>query len=265
MACGYCNGKNDTLLCNCNGAFEARNPAAFERDDHQREGRPGRRDDHEAFDRQWADTLVGAHAPTADTIAHYWCGQWPYELMNGTPCADCKAPERCLQWGKYGRSPASGAPVVASSAAEAYHNRGQAEYLGPLLERELEIMGTKVVKHDSGKAPIAQGFFAYFPRAIAAISWTSEYGSRKYSWGAWKKTATVNDSDRFANAAARHDLAPFIGDPYDAESGLANLVQRAWNVLAELELLLEGGAIETRIGNEIGPDGKPIPGTHRKA
>lgn len=123
-------------------------------------------------------------------------------------------------------------------------------------------------KLDMGKPPIAQGFIKYFARAMVAVSFVSEYGSRKYarpenpySLG-WQDVQ--NGEGRFADADARHRVKafPFLEGNYDRESGLAHLAHKAWNALAELELALKNGRVECRIGNEI-EDGAPVPDTFK--
>src|SRR3990167_150811 len=131
-------------------------------------------------------------------------------------------------------------------------------------ERKLELvrpgdMAGGGSKKDFGKCPVVQGCLQYFPMALMAVAWVSEYGFRKYgSWGGWKKVP--NGSVRYLNAKGRHFLKEFIEGPYDdGDSALAHAAQDAWNALARLEKLLEEGQLEMRMGNEI-KDGLPILG-----
>lgn len=127
-------------------------------------------------------------------------------------------------------------------------------------------------KMDDGKAPILQGFFRYFPRAVMGVAWVSEYGDRKYVdpkappdahyTDNWCRVA--NGLDRYGDADARHTLKRYTDGEYDIhDSGLAHLQQKAWNAMAELERALRDGVIECRRGNDI-VDGKPVLGTARK-
>ncbi len=143
------------------------------------------------------------------------------------------------------------------------------KYHGPTPAAELARPGDNeekgVKKMDFGKAPVYKLFVKYFPRAIIAVSYVSEYGLRKYNPGGdgtgWKY---VRDGiNRYGDADFRHDLKEVIEGPYDdGNSGLAHAAQHAWNALARLERMLEEGEIEIRVGNDI-KDGKPVLGTAR--
>lgn len=114
---------------------------------------------------------------------------------------------------------------------------------------------------DVGKAPLWKGCLAYFPRALFAVAFVSEYGYRKYKvWDGWR--LVPDGVDRYMDADARHFLKLAIEGNYDAESGLAHLAQKAWNALAELERAIEKHGLEIRMGNDI-VDGIPVPGTAR--
>lgn len=128
-------------------------------------------------------------------------------------------------------------------------------------------LGSHAKKMDVGKAPIGQGFFNYFGRAIFAVAWVSEYGDRKYTQPgkphystAWQNV--VDGEARYGDADCRHRLKPQMEGDYDAESGLAHLAHKAWNAMAELELALKTGRVEMRIGNEV-KDGRPVPDTFK--
>lgn len=117
-------------------------------------------------------------------------------------------------------------------------------------------------KFDGNKVPVVSGALQYFPRALMAIAMDSEYGFRKYgAWGGWR--GVPDGVRRYTDADGRHLLAEAIEGPYDIESGIAHAVMHAWDAMARVEKLLEDREIEMRRGNEIGDDGKPIPGTHK--
>lgn len=122
-------------------------------------------------------------------------------------------------------------------------------------------------KMDLGKPPIVQGFHCYFPLAITAVAYVSEYGDRKYAQPgkphystAWQQVD--NGEARYADADGRHRLKISFEGPYDYESQLAHLAHKAWNAMAELELALRNGVVEMRVGNQI-VDGAPVPGTFK--
>lgn len=96
-------------------------------------------------------------------------------------------------------------------------------------------------KYDGGKAPLFQGCFGYFPKALAAVAEVSAYGCKKYdidfedkNWKRLEKALV-----RYLNANARHSVRPL---EYDPESKLIHAAHAAWNSLASLELILEEGA-----------------------
>lgn len=92
------------------------------------------------------------------------------------------------------------------------------------------------IKYDDGKAPVDKGFLAYFPRAILEVARISQMGSKKYTWGGWK---TVEDGlQRYRDAEARHVLMEYIEGETDKESEMLHAAHRAWNAMAQLELLL---------------------------
>lgn len=118
-------------------------------------------------------------------------------------------------------------------------------------------------KLDAGKAPVWQGFIDYFPNAMLAVAWTSDYGFRKYGeWGGWRKLP--NAIRRYFDGNARHNLLNSVEVYDDGDSGLAHAAQDAWNAMAKLELLIAEGKVEIRRGNDI-VNGKPVLGTARRA
>lgn len=119
-------------------------------------------------------------------------------------------------------------------------------------------------KMDADKSPLFQGALAYFPRALLALARVSEYGFRKYGkWGGWRNVP--DGVVRYTNGDARHLLKEEIEGRYDdQDSGLAHAVMHLWNAAARVELMIQQGAIEDRIGNDI-VDGEPVLGTAREA
>ncbi len=118
-------------------------------------------------------------------------------------------------------------------------------------------------KLDFGKAPVWALFMKYFPRAMIAVSYVSEYGKRKYNpTGDGTGWRDVPDGlNRYGDAKARHMLKEAMGELYDdGDSGLPHAAQDAWNAMARLEKMLIDGVIQVRVGNDI-KDGKPIIGT----
>lgn len=88
-------------------------------------------------------------------------------------------------------------------------------------------------KFDQGKPHAA--LLLDFRRALLEVSKVSTFGESKYGRpSGWKEV--TNGRTRYADAAWRHRLAV---DDVDAESGLSHKAHEAWNVLAELELMLE--------------------------
>ena len=99
-------------------------------------------------------------------------------------------------------------------------------------------------KFDTGKAPVVQGVFDYFPRAIMAVAKVSEYGHNKYDVAYddqnWRR---VEDAiDRYRDANGRHMLYESIDGLHDPESKLLHAAHAAWNALAYLEMMLTDGA-----------------------
>ena len=107
-------------------------------------------------------------------------------------------------------------------------------------------------KDDKGKAPIYQGVIQYFPRAVAAVSRISEFGSKKYAWGTdwWH----LEDAfERYSDALCRH-LLKEATEENDSESGLQHAAHAAWCALGRLEVKLaeaekraDGQAVKDRL------------------
>lgn len=101
-------------------------------------------------------------------------------------------------------------------------------------------------KDDSGKAPVAQGFDAYFPLAIVAVANVSRFGKEKYNVEyADKNWLRVEGAQgRYEDALGRHSRASLGGELYASDSRLLHAAHRAWNAMATLELMLRAGIAE---------------------
>ncbi len=98
-------------------------------------------------------------------------------------------------------------------------------------------------KMDVGKAPVAQGVLGYFARALAQVSFVSDFGAQKYDWNGWENVP--DGVRRYENGMGRHVLDHCGGEMYNPkDGGLPHLAQVAWNALAALELRLRDGSIE---------------------
>lgn len=103
-------------------------------------------------------------------------------------------------------------------------------------------------KFDAGKAPVAQGFDAYFPKAKAAVANISRFGKEKYNVEYADKnwTRVEGGAARYEDALARHSDAHLGGELYADDSRLLHAAHRAWNAMATLELMLSGGVPEQK-------------------
>ena len=98
---------------------------------------------------------------------------------------------------------------------------------------------TKGLKDNQDK-PKLHLLFRQFPRAIKAIVELSEYGHKKYIEGDedYQNFSRVNNPDiAYKDAFLRHLLDSYIYGDVD-ESGHKHSAHRAWNALADLELIL---------------------------
>ena len=86
-------------------------------------------------------------------------------------------------------------------------------------------------KLDKGKTKA--GLLTDFRRALLAVAEVSTFGANKYSEGGWQHVE--NGIRRYQDAGWRHRLAE--GD-IDVDSGLLHKAHEAWNILAELEMIL---------------------------
>lgn len=97
-------------------------------------------------------------------------------------------------------------------------------------------------KYDQSKSPLVDGCFTYFPDALEAVAFISQYGCKKYELEFkdknWKDVE--NGEARYKNAAGRH----LVREGYDhtpGGSGLLHAAHAAWNALAALQLAIERG------------------------
>lgn len=104
------------------------------------------------------------------------------------------------------------------------------------------------VKLDAGKAPIVQGCFHYFPKALEAVALVSRYGKEKYkveySDANWRRVP--DGLARYTDALGRHINYEAVDGYYDPESHLLHAAHAAWNALARLELLLQQQKLDDR-------------------
>lgn len=114
------------------------------------------------------------------------------------------------------------------------------------LDVDPHAPGTKL---DSGKSPVAQGVFKYFPRALVVIGKVSNAGAKKYCWGGW--SSVPDGVNRYTNALARHLLAEDIEGEIDADTGQLHAAQVAWNALARLELILREKEKAAQAGGDV--------------
>lgn len=90
-------------------------------------------------------------------------------------------------------------------------------------------------KLDAGKQRPAL-VLGSFSRALAAVVQIGTFGANKYTPRGWE--TVPNGIERYADAAGRHRLKRGMGEELDPDSKMKHLAHEAWNVLAELELLL---------------------------
>lgn len=91
-------------------------------------------------------------------------------------------------------------------------------------------------KLDAGKPRVAL-VLGGFANALLEVSKVGTYGAKKYTDNGWKEVK--NGDARYADAAGRHRLYREGGQDYDPDTKLLHLAHECWNVLAELELVLE--------------------------
>ena len=90
-----------------------------------------------------------------------------------------------------------------------------------------------------GKVPIElvdTGFPHSLWELAKVLGWAAE--NKGYKPNDWKLLPDAKSA--FQAAASRHRMKPLLGEEFDTESGLHHKVHEAFNVLAELELILTG-------------------------
>jgi len=122
--------------------------------------------------------------------------------------------------------------------ARAYYAKAKANLAASDLQASQAVGSGLGRKYDAGKAPVAQGFVAYFAKAMEAIARISEYGSKKYnapySDQNWRKVEGAEG--RYADALMRHLTAHLRGEELDPESGKPHLDHAGWGICALIEL-----------------------------
>lgn len=83
------------------------------------------------------------------------------------------------------------------------------------------------------KSPVASGFMAYFPHAIAMVAQVSAQGNRQHGTDGWDKSRSADE----INSLGRHFLAHLSGEPLDTDGHL-HLAKVAWRAMAALERAL---------------------------
>ena len=87
--------------------------------------------------------------------------------------------------------------------------------------------------------PIYSGFFAYFPRAIAAVAELSRIGNDQHNPGKplhWDRSKSGDEKD----AMLRHLLdQTLLGDAAGDTDGVLHATKKAWRSMADLEKILE--------------------------
>lgn len=102
-------------------------------------------------------------------------------------------------------------------------------------------------KLDAGKVEVSL-ILEGFARALLEVGKVGTFGAHKYTRNGWQ--SVPDGIYRYRNAADRHRLKSAF-EAVDPDSNLYHKAHEAWNVLAELELLLrkyeQGGSIETPV------------------
>jgi hypothetical protein len=92
-----------------------------------------------------------------------------------------------------------------------------------------------------GKPPVYSGVLAMFPRAILELARVSEYGATKHEVRLpQREYMDVPEAELvYKNAEARHLVGEALHGPINVgDGGVYVAAQRAWNALADLEILL---------------------------
>jgi hypothetical protein len=93
-------------------------------------------------------------------------------------------------------------------------------------------MGAKL---DEGK-PRMDMVLGGFARALIEVAKVGTFGARKYADGSW--VHVPNGIQRYADAGMRHHMDRARGEIYDSQTKLDHAAHKAWNALAELDLIL---------------------------
>lgn len=91
------------------------------------------------------------------------------------------------------------------------------------------------------KAPLFQGCFNYFPRALKEVARVSALGAQKHQFSMADKGFLNPEYTEFGylDSAMRHVADEAIEGPVNEEDGkLYHRAQAAWNLLASLEKML---------------------------
>lgn len=97
-------------------------------------------------------------------------------------------------------------------------------------------------KADTGKSPLAQGGFLYFPRALSAVARCSEFGLKKYNLDYEDRNFLEVEGGfgRYTDGMLRHLAGEVIDEGgVDPEMGIPHAYAVAWNALARLEIKLK--------------------------
>lgn len=106
-------------------------------------------------------------------------------------------------------------------------------------EQEKELSEATAAKYDKG--PVYRGVAVLFPRALAEVARVSKYGADKHEKRMGDRGyLIVPEADTvYVEAEMRHILAEVIsGEVNVRDGGLLHKAQKAWNALADLEVLL---------------------------
>lgn len=91
--------------------------------------------------------------------------------------------------------------------------------------------------------PIFDGVLMYFPDAIAAIAAVSVAGNSQHNPGEKLHWAREKSTDQL-NTAQRHMMDHGMGNVRDTD-GTYHIAKAAWRLLAELQLTIERGRVQT--------------------
>lgn len=109
----------------------------------------------------------------------------------------------------------------------------------PLRKTVHDIARPILAERKVGKVPIElvdTGFPHSLWELAKVLGWAAD--NKGYKPNDWKCLPDAKIA--FQAAASRHRMKPLLGEEFDPESGLHHKVHEAFNVLAELELLLSG-------------------------